>query len=401
MWVLLIWVLPIVVFVFFSIRQRRSGDLSQDSTSNSVAIHKARLQQLQTEFESGGISEDEFESFRLEEEKALLADSELIGRKSGQSARLSGLWIPVLSVLVFGVAVVTYGKIGALDAVQVQNQFRALSTSEQVDESLVSSTLESYQKLLERDPENIEGWFRLARMQIDVGLYDDSIKSLKQVLSELRTVEHNAQDEAVILTYIGQSYAALSQMEPALSAFEESLQYDQSNTALGMAGRMSFELGQYQKSIDYWTRLKFNNPQADEKIIDNFIDQAVAQLKAQGVDYIAEEPTRIIVNIALPAAWEGLSSSATLFVYARPIGQRMPLAVKRLPISGQSITVMLSDADAMGPMGGISGQETVEVTARVSLTGIANTQPGDWGSESKQVTLDITETVVDLKIAQP
>ena len=182
---------------------------------------------------------------------------------------------------------------------------------------------------------------------------------------------------------------------------EESLSYFQNDTALGLAGRLSFDLGKNEKAIEYWTRLKLNNLDADSQVIDEFIAEAKDRLLAQGIDYAVDEPIRIVVRVDLPAAWEGLSKDAALFVYARPIGSRMPLAVKRLAIRAQNVTVMLSDSDAMGPMAGISSQDVVEVTARVSLTGIANAQPGDWGTDAVEVSLNQVETNVELTINMP
>ena len=398
---LLIWVLPVLVFVLFAIRQRGAKQLEQDSTERALDIHKERLTALLAQKEAGELSEQEYESFKLEEEKALLADAEHQVSHQQQKLQLSWWWVPGLTIFIVAVAWFTYSNIGAADAVKVREQFRLLSMTSDVKPEQVAETLDGYRDLLASKPEDIEGWFRLSRMQLDLQQFDESIVSLEHVLAQLRLVEHNAEDEAAILAYIGQANMSLDKPEKALAAFEESLEYYQNDTALGLAGRMSFDLGQYEKAIGYWTQLKYKNPQADPAIIDDFIGRAKEQLAAQGIDYEAEQPTHIVVNIELPAAWEGLSQDAALFIYARPIGQRMPLAVKRLAVTAQNMTAMLSDSDAMGPMGGISDQDIVEVTARVSLTGIANTQPGDWEGDVIQVKIDSKEMYADLVIQQP
>lgn len=398
---LLIWVFPIVLFVLFAYRQRSSAQKELDSSQQSVAIHRERLAELSTRRDSGDLTEEEFESFRLEEEKALLADSEVVRRQSVQNLRLPWSWVVVTTIVLMGVSWVTYTQVGASDAVAVREQFRQLATNSDLQPEQIESTLDSYQTLLESDPENIEGWFRLSRMQMDMERFEAAIGSLEHVLEQLRAVEHNAEDEAAILSYIAQSQTSLGRIEEALTSYEKSLEYSQSANSLGMAGRLSYDLGRYEKAIDYWTRLKLSNSQTDASVIDEFIDSAKAQLAAQGIDYEAVEPERIIVKVSLPAAWEGLSDQAALFVYARPVGQRMPLAVKRMPVRSQQIAVMLSDDDAMGPMGGISTQDVVEVTARISLTGIANTQPGDWIGNAEKVNMDDESLEVAITIQQP
>jgi len=402
MLVLSIWILPVVIFVLFAVRQRSQTLKAMDSVERSVDIHKSRLSALQAQFENGELTEVEYHSFRVEEEKSMLADAEITHTSDVQASKMSWLWVPVLSVSIIVLAFGTYLKVGSYEAVKVRDQFKQLATVADLDEKEVAATLDSYRQLLESEPENIEGWFRLSRMQSDMKLFEGSVDSLQHVLTELRKqVEHNAEDEATVLSYIGQNYVALAKPEEALAAFEESLEYLQNSTALGMAGRMSYELGQFKKAIDYWTQLKLSNPQAESTVVDDFIELAKTELTNQGIDYEAEQSVRIVVNIELPAAWEGLSKDAALFVYARPIGQRMPLAVKRMPVSSASIAVMLSDADAMGPMGGISGQDVVELTARVSLTGIANTQAGDWIGDIKTVEIDGKEMTADIQIRQP
>lgn len=397
----LIWVFPVLVFVLFAVRQRGSKRHELDSSEQAIQIHKGRLAALADQFEQGEMTEDEYQSFKLEEEKALLADSVVAQKHETHSLQLPWAWVPVLLILLMGAGWYTYGKIGAWDAVTVREQFKELARATDFDSQQVQQAVSGYEALLRTEPENIEGWFRLARMQMDMELFESAVSSLEHVLTQLRAVEHNAEDEATILAYIGQSRVALGQDAEALAAFEESLEYYQSSNALGMAGRMAFETGDYQKAIDYWTRLKLNNPEGDLAIVDDFINQAIDQLAAQGIDYEVEQPTRVIVTVDLPAAYEGLADEAALFVYARPVGQRIPLAVKRLNVTGQRMVVILSDADAMGPMGGISSQETIEVTARISLTGIANTQPGDWNGNAEVVDMAQKESSVQISITQP
>ena len=398
---LLIWVLPVLAFVLFAIRQRSDKQYSVDSTERALTIHKERLADLLSKKEAGALSDTEYESFKLEEENALLADSEHQIQQLAQRSQMSWIWVPVLTVLVFGVAWFTYLQVGAYPAVQVREQFKQLSMNADLEPAQIEATLVGYQKLLRSNPDDIEGWFRLSRLQMDMEMFSEAIESFNHVLEQIRLVEHNADDEASILAYIGQSYLSLNDQENALAAFEESLEYYQNDTALGLAGRINFDLGRFKNAIDYWTRLKLKNPQADQTIIDDFINRAKQALADQGIDYEAQQPTHIVVTVNLPAAWEGLSNDAALFIYARPIGQRMPLAVKRLTVSDRKMTVVLSDEDAMGPMGGISTQEVVEVTARISLTGLANAQPGDWEGSVQQVTIDAKELFANIDIALP
>lgn len=393
-----IWLVPIAIFVLLALRLPKGKTTFQDSATQALRIHQDRLQQLQRQHEQREISAEVYQALKLEEERALLADSNY-QQRTLHARSLHWLWVPVLSLMIFTTAWLTYGKLGAADALAVQRQFQQLATAE-VTPAEISATLRNYEKLLADSQGDLEGWFRLARMQLELAEFGAAIDSFNHVLEQLRGSEHNAEDEATVLAYIGQAYAALGQPDAALEAYAESLNYSQNPAALGMAGKMSFDLGDYRQAIDYWTRLKLLNPEVDASPIDNLIARASNQLAALGIDY-QPDITRILVRINLPAAFEGLSARAALFVYARPVGQTMPLAVKRLPVSEQSMTVMLTDADAMGPMGGLSGQDVVEVGARVSLTGVAEPQPGDWLGTATTVNLATATTEVAIAIEQP
>lgn len=392
-----LWLIPVLVFVVYTVRMRPAKSDAEDSVTRSISIHRQRLAELEAQYSDGSLTDAEYQSFRLEEEKALLADSSHQSAIAGGDSRLSWFWTPVLTVFVIALAMFTYSQIGSEKAVKVHQQFQQLSAGEEIQPEALDQALNDYQSLLESQPEDIEGWFQLARMQMDLQQYESAYSSFSRVLSELRKLEHNADDEATILAYMGQIQFSLGSLEQALAHFEESLQFGKSNTALGLAGRVAYELAQYEKSIDYWTQLKNANPNSDTQIIDGFIEQSISALSEQGIVYDAGQ--QIMVQVELPAAWQGLTSEAVLFVYARPVGQRMPLVAKRVPITAQQMSVILSERDSMSGAG-FSGLESIEVTARVSLTGIANQQPGDWVGEVIEVDLS-GANAIQLVVSQP
>lgn len=397
-------VLLILALVFVATLGRRRSDAGErDSVAESIQIHKARLKALDEEHQRGDLEDTDYQQFRAETERALLEDT----RKAGDTA--PGRAVPGVVVIATGLIISLaawglYAYWGAADAVAVRDNFIALATDPDPSEAQLMETLEGYEALLQNQPEDMEGWFRLANMQMELGQYSRAQPTLERVLALLRDGARNAEDESMILAYLGQTLWAQEQAEPALARFREALEYNAQNTlALGFAGRLTFEQEEYRSSIDYWTRLKrLAGDEADTRLIDEFISRSQAALAEQGIDYEANLGPSIQVNLTLPAAWEGLPESAVLFVFARPVDSRMPLAVKRLPVSGRELTVVLTDADAMGGMGGLSGQEEVSVSARVSFEGVAEPSAGDW--VANDVTLDLADNsaiTVNLSVQQP
>lgn len=402
--ILVFGALLVLALLFVATLARRRGNATErDSVAESIRIHKERLQALDEEHQRGDLEDTDYQQFRAETERALLEDT----RKAGDTD--PGRAVPLAVVVVVGVVMSAtawwlYGVWGAADAVEVRQNFIDLATAPNPTEAQLMETLDGYEALLQEHPDDMEGWFRLANMQMELGQFSRAQPTLERVLMLLREGPRNAEDESMILAYLGQTLWAQEQAEPALERFREALEYNAQNTlALGFAGRLTFELASYRSSIDYWTRLKrLAGEEADTQLIDEFISRSEAALAEQGIDYEADVGPSIDVRLALPTAWEGLPETAVLFVYARPVDARMPLAVRRVPVSARQMRVVLTDADAMGGMGGLSGQGEVVITARVSFEGVAEPAPGDWVAED--VTLDLSEQnsfQVDLEVRQP
>ena len=87
-----------------------------------------------------------------------------------------------------------------------------------------------------------------------------------------------------------------------------------------------------------------------------------------------------------------------VFIYAKAVsGPPMPLAAKRITVKDLPVTFTLSDADAMMPQLTLSSQPQVIVGARVTKSGQAIAQSGDYVAESEPVsnTGEVALTIAD------
>lgn len=90
-------------------------------------------------------------------------------------------------------------------------------------------------------------------------------------------------------------------------------------------------------------------------------------------------------------------ASTRVFVLARAVGgPPMPVAARKLPLSGFPDTVGLGDGDSPMPTAPLSAHREVEVLARISRTGSANRSEGDLQSDVVRVTLP-HDGVVELR----
>jgi len=87
-----------------------------------------------------------------------------------------------------------------------------------------------------------------------------------------------------------------------------------------------------------------------------------------------------------PALRAAVPPGSTWFVFARAVnGPRAPLAVLRLPAGSWPVSFQLDDSLAMSPELRLSQFEQVQVQARVSSSGQAMPQAGDWVGQSAPV----------------
>jgi cytochrome c-type biogenesis protein CcmH len=95
-----------------------------------------------------------------------------------------------------------------------------------------------------------------------------------------------------------------------------------------------------------------------------------------------------------------VSPSDTVFVYANdPAGSRMPLAIMKVQVKDLPMSFNLNDELAMSPAQRISQYPRVLIRARVSKSGQAMPQAGDFGVTLGPV--DLGAKGVELKIEGP
>jgi cytochrome c-type biogenesis protein CcmH len=93
-------------------------------------------------------------------------------------------------------------------------------------------------------------------------------------------------------------------------------------------------------------------------------------------------------------------ANAALFIFIHPTGGAgMPLAVKRLAPRGFPMSLNFTDADLLRPGGSLQDFEQLDISARVSMAGIANSASGDI--QANRITIDTKNvTAIALNLDQ-
>lgn len=129
------------------------------------------------------------------------------------------------------------------------------------------------------------------------------------------------------------------------------------------------------------------------------INQVVGAATSVSVPVSASASLHLTVDIA-PELKAKVNPDQQVFIFAKPSGGKMPLAVARLTVKDLPADVVLDDSKAAMPTATLSSADVVDITARVSLSGQAIAQSGDLFASKEQVVIRQVQQPIALLINQ-
>ncbi|MDF3022030.1 MAG: hypothetical protein K0Q92_3333 [Steroidobacteraceae bacterium] len=257
-------------------------------------------------------------------------------------------------------------------------------------------------KQLARQPDDFDGWMKLGEQYFELDQYPLAIRAFQRA-DRMANGTSAAAISAQAETMLAQDFENIR--GPAGRMFERVLEMEPANpkallySALAALGR-----GENATARERFQRMLAHNPPAQIRDIVEKQLQAIdaaeagqAQGSAAPADGQAQVQVRITVSPSL--RYETTGNSA-LFVAARDPNQPgPPFAAKRLPLQFPA-EVTLTAADAMLPQRRISSGQTLDVVARISLSGQPQSASGDpFGQVSYHVGKDGKLNIVIDKLA--
>ena len=291
----------------------------------------------------------------------------------------------------------------------------AASDSRESGLQQIAAMVETLAQRMKERPEDAEGWTMLARSYTVLGRYTEALPAYR------RAAELQPANASLLADYADAVAATKGNVINPESAalIERALAADPKNPkALALAGTVAYERGDYAGAIARWQRMLEGVPPESQlgTQVQSSIDEARTRLgpsaasasvpSARAATATATEAQAQVQAPALPrasappalsAAESSVTGSVTLapelaaqaskedtvFVFARPEGGRMPLAVLRAKVADLPLTFKLDDSMAMAPTAPrLSGAKSVVVGARISKSGNAIAQPGDLAGEA-------------------
>lgn len=287
-----------------------------------------------------------------------------------QARPIAGIGLLAMMALVTGL---TYGLIGTPNALDPAQR----SSPTTMDEAI--SRLEAE---LQRDPKQIEGLRLLARAYVSEGRAQEARDTLA------RAVKLSPDDpdllaeaaEARALAAEGRKFdaEAIAMLRHALAVQP---MHQRARWFLGIAQRQA---GQPAEAASTWEPLLAMVDGATRTGLRGQIDAARAEagmppLPALEPEAAAVAAAGINISISLdPALAMRMPDNATVYVIARQPGTPMPVAVQKLQARQFPLVLTLTDADSLMPTQKLSQLDRVELTARISASGDASAERGDF-----------------------
>jgi len=380
-------------------RKLKPQSTGSDAEQDNVLIFRERLSELDAEQAQGTLEATEYIVLKAELEKTLLQDVE--GKQSldyivepaslTQAMSLfSGAIILIIASLLVYLDLGRSGDYADFLVLQSQVENPPVSNAKQAPD--FAKAIQLLQQKLVENPADIEKSILLANSYIATGQYNKSAEVY------VRLAQHLGETHPDYARVKGSYAQALFQAEGEKftstvdAAIKAALAVDsQESTALILTGIRAYMQMQYAEAITAWQQAK---QKAEPLQIQRFIEPAIAEARVKSGLKITEktqaEPSasdaQIVVNLSLAPELAGrVQPEHTVFVFARAVGGRMPLAIERFQVKDLPKQIILDDTKAAMPTATLSSVDVVDIVARISLSGSAKPQAGDVFVEQKAV----------------
>lgn len=371
------------VFVFwplFSHRRLLRSDAAGRQQQN-ITIFRERLAELENERDMGTLEAAEFATLKLELERNLLIDADEPSAPAATAVRVGQsqlVTVTLLALMIPAAALGLYQHLGRADDLAVALNMPAPGEGQPT----LEQALAALQQQLDNNPDNPEGWYLLANTQMNSGNYAAGVQAFEQVLKYL---PEEAPQYAGVMGQLAQAmyFANEGRMNDEIRRLIEATlaREPYEIAALGLLGIDAFEQQDYTAAIEHWRKALLNADGAAAESLRSGILRARDELLAAGqpvpdLSELVEASIRVQVALA-PELAGRVDPEQTLFIFARPVGGRMPLAAVKRQVKDLPLEIELNDSLAMTPQARLSSQREVEVSARISLSGQPQPQPGD------------------------
>lgn len=391
---LLMLLLAIVILVVPLLKVRATKSIAYNDSN--LHLHEEKLEELDTDLAEGRIDQVQYKVARQELDRELLADipTDNTGTVSLQrSSQVSRQPAMALAITVFlpTLALLVYMQLGMHADSEMQ-----MAAGNEAGQSLptVEEMTENLERQLRAEGGEVKEWVMLGRAYKHLGRYSEAAEAF----AAAGRMEPSAQlmlEQAESLALLNDQKFGLKARELTLDALR--LEPDNVN-ALWFAGVAEYQHGNYRQSMAYLSKLTLaaGTDKEINQSIRFYIESAREKLIASGetvppieellptITTVAEKDTSNIVELRVTVevsdeVRKKFVGSDSVFIYAKAAhGPKMPLAAQRMTLAELPATIVLDDNMAMVEGMNLSAFPSVIVSARVTKSGSAIAQSGDY-----------------------
>lgn len=404
--VLTLVVLAVLWRVLWQATRPVAQSQEREQVLSHVAVYREQLAELERELAQGSLDQAGFDLSHQELTQRLLEDApppHSSAAPTPATNKRPKLLLAGMAVLIPLMAFSAYFVVGTPMALDPQLSAQAHG-DEQLTPERLASMADQLAERLQNEPNNAEGWVMLGRIQRALARYDEADLALQKSLALARNDDVMIERAEVLAqknngNFKGEPWAIINAV----------LKVDPTHgNALLLAGSAAFSEGRFKEALAYWERVKASLPPAspDAAALAEAIDQARERLgmpplspatnmanPPASAGVLTAKPAsdgteRITGRVSIdPALAAQVSPQDIVFIYANAAeGPRMPLAIIRTTVDKLPYDFILDDSLAMNPQMKLSQVTSVMVRARISKTGNAMPQPGDFGASVGPVT---------------
>lgn len=392
-WIIIaVFVLVSLVFIVYPLLATNKKATVLSRADANRALYHSKVEELQFDLEKGLLDQEEYDDSVADLQRALLTDIESEEKRELRSGKNFGLVATVVIALPVA-AVLMYQQFSTADK-QAQASPQQAQQAAQI-KSLEESVSNLEQRLLDQ-PNNIEGWQMLGQSYFVLQKYQKAIGAYSKA-SEL--AEHK-NPTLMVLMAEASAFAnneLFGDYENRL--LDSALQINpRHERALWYSGYAAYKNGEFNDAAKHWEVLLELVPTDRPDVKSNLLKFLNDARQKSGQEIIvaeasvpsgatvpagensAEGKRLITVSVELSEQLKGsVNPEDTLFIYARAAqGPKMPLSLSRFTVADIPVTVTLTEDMAMLQNMTMASFDQVHAVARISKSGQAITQPGDF-----------------------
>jgi len=349
----------------------------------NAVIYREELDKLEAEHTAGVMTSSDYEIAHAEMRQRLFQDTiEEDDQEVAGSTKKTVIGLCIFIILLSSALYFSFG-----DVIRIAQR----GSKQPVTQEGIEKMVAEFAIKMEKDPSNLKGWAMLARSYRILGRNEDAAKAYARAGNFIDSDPQLLADYADVLAANANGNFA----GKPLQLINQALKLDPDNLmALWLSGTAAYSVNNYKAAVKTWEKLaKQVPPDSDE---GRAIQGSIADARAKG-GLAATSPLSTPAPILAPTPSSNASSGKVIsgkielstelkskiksgdivMVIARKPGERMPVAVLRVPVGDFPMSFALNDSLAMNPSAPLSQLTEASVEVRISKTGMAKPEVGD------------------------